>query len=167
MDTVRINIKGERQTGLRFEEFPDALREDLREEIDSLTADLFAKIRAVAPKETGDLQSKINAKIHDHEKRIVGSIYIAGKKGSQDFAKAGALEYGAHRTTKVKEYARRPHGKVQAKFDAPAEVIVRAHTRKNKQSEHAFLRGPMASARQEVENRLNAVVEKNVAKANQ
>ena len=35
MDTIKIGLIGDRQAGLRFEEFPDVLYEDLRKAIDS------------------------------------------------------------------------------------------------------------------------------------
>lgn len=166
MDTVRIDVKGDRQAGLRFEEFPDALREELREEIDSLTSELYTRIGTVIPNKTGDMRSKLRAKLHEHDNRIVGSVYIAGKKGSQDLAKAGALEFSARRTKPVKEHKMRLDHAWNTKFDSPRTVIVEAFDRRNRQTEHAFMRGPLAAMQPEVKQRLNAVVEKAVKEAN-
>jgi hypothetical protein len=43
MDSIKIGLTGDRQAGLRFEEFPDHLYEGLRQEIDALTNELFAR----------------------------------------------------------------------------------------------------------------------------
>lgn len=167
MDAIRIGVKGDRQAGLRFDEFPDALREGLREEIDSLTNELYGRIRAATPSKTGDLRDKERVRLFNDKDRITGYVDIAGKKGSQDFAKAGALEYGARRTKKVNEHKMRLDHYWHDKLDAPRMVIVKAFDRRNNQAEHSFLRGPLGAMQPEILRRLNSVVENAVQEANQ
>lgn len=167
MDSIRIGIKGDRQAGLRFDEFPDDLRDGLRAEIDSLSRELYARVQGAIPDRTGDLRSKARVRLFDDKDRVTGYVDIAGQKGSQDFAKAGALEYGAHRTKQVKQHQMRLDHYWHEKLTAPRTVIVKAFDRRNNQTEHRFLRGPLAAMQPEVGSRLNAVVEKAVQKANQ
>ena len=96
MDLVRIDVTGDRQVGLRFDAFPDALYEDLKTEIDALATELYARIEAATPSRTGLLRSEERVRLFADPNRISGYVDIAGAKGSQDFAKAAALEYGAH-----------------------------------------------------------------------
>lgn len=166
MDTVRINISGDRQVGVRFDEFPDTLYEDLRAEIEELSTELFARVEAATPSRTGRLRSQERLRIFTDKTRITGYVDIAGEKGSQDFAKASALEYGAHRVTKVSEHAMQLDHYWSHKLSEPESVIVAAYTRTPNIAEHAFERVPLASMQPEILQRLNNVVEKAVAEAN-
>lgn len=166
MDNIRINITGDRQAGLKFEEFPDDLYEDLRREIDSLTHELFGLVQAATPSRTGELRSQERVRIFTDKNRITGYIDVAGKSGSQDFAKAGALEYGAHRKTKVSAHSMKLDHVWGEMLNAPINVMVAAYERTPNIAEHAFERGPLAIMQPEILGRLNAAVEQAVAKAN-
>jgi hypothetical protein len=166
MDSIRIDVKGDRQVGLRFEEFPDALYDQLRAEIDSLSAELYARVVAAAPRATGQLESQIRLRLFADKTRITGYVDIAGAKGSQDFAKAAALEYGAHRPTKVSAHSMKLDHFWANKLAAPIEVLVAAFTRTPDIADHAFERGPLAEMQPEVQARLNAAVERAVVVAN-
>lgn len=169
MDAVHIDITGVRHVALRFEEFPDTLRDDLRKEIDALMLELYARIEAATPTLTGRLHSQERPKLFDDENSIKGSVFIAGKgSGSKsDFAKAGALEYGSTgRKFKVAAHPMQLDHFMNEKFDAPITVMVKAHERAGTIAEHAFMRGPLNAMAAESLARLNAVVEKAVEKAN-
>jgi hypothetical protein len=152
MDSVKINLTGDREAGLRFEEFPDALYEGLRKEIDALTNELFARVVARTPELTGALRAEERVRIFADENRIRGYIDVHGSVA--DIKKAAALEYGAHKTVNVSAYER-PNG-----------AVVKAYSRPNDVVEKAFERGPLEEMRGEINARLNAVVEKAVAGAN-
>ena len=153
MDSIRIGLTGDRQVGLRFEEFPDALYDALRQEIDSLTTELFARVVAATPSKTGGLRSKERVWIFTDKTRITGYVDVHGTVA--DIKKAAALEYGAHKPVHVSAYSR------------PDGAIVDAYTRPNNVMERAFERGPLGAMAGQVNARLNAVVEQAVAKANQ
>ena len=55
MDQIHIDVTGARQAGIRFDEFPDVLKEDLGAEVDSLSKELFARVQAATPDLTGRL----------------------------------------------------------------------------------------------------------------
>lgn len=166
MDTVRIDVKGDRQAGIRFDEFPDALYADLRKEVDALSNELFALIRATTPVKTGTLISQERLRLFADKNRITGYVDIAGRKGTGDFAKAAALEYGARRQAKVRAHPMKLDHFWANKLDAPVTVLVKAFRRPTNIAEHAFERGSLRVMMPNVIARLNAVVEQAVAKAN-
>ena len=153
MDAIRINLTGDRQSGLRFEEFPDELYAALKQEISALTYELFARVQAATPELTGDLRSHERVRVFDDENRITGYVDIDNTTVAE-IKKAAALEYGAHKDVHVRAYER-PNG-----------AIVEAYTRPNNLMERRFERGPLDDMRPEINARLNAVVEKAVAEAN-
>ena len=166
MDDIHIAVTGDRQVGLRFEEFPDALYVALRQEVDALSIELLARIEAATPSRTGKLRSQERLRLFTDENRITGYIDIAGAKGSQDFAKASALEYGAHKATQVAAHAMKLDHHWSLKLAAPETVLVAAYSRTPDITETAFERGPLDAMAPEIVARLNAVVEKAVVAAN-
>lgn len=165
-DLIHIDVKGDRQAGIRFDAFPDDLYQDLQREITSLSGELFTRIQALTPKRTGLLLSEERLRVFADANRITGYVDIAGVKGSQDFAKASAEEYGAHRLHKVRTHPMRLDHYWAHKLAAPETVMVEAFSRTANITEVAFERGPLAQMQPEVIARLNAVVEKRVAEAN-
>lgn len=166
MDAIRFDVTGVRQVGLRFDEFPDGLYEDLRQEIDALSIELFARVEASTPERTGLLRSEERVRLFTDPNRITGYVDVEGAKGSQDFAKAGALEYGAHSPTKVSGHSMSLDHYWAHKLAAPETVLVGAYTRTPDIAEVAFERAPLAQMQPEIVARLNAAVEKAVAEAN-
>ncbi len=166
-DEVRIDIAGDRQAGLRFEDFPDHLHDNLRGEIDALTKELFGRIQSATPVGTGKLRSQQRMRLFDQEDRIRGYINIAGEKGSTDHAKAGALEYGSRgKPSKVGAHQMKLDHFWRNRLNAPITVLVNSYFRTPNISEHAFMRGPLDAMRPEILQRLNAAIERAVADAN-
>ena len=163
---IHIDIKGERQVGIRFETFPDALYEDLKTEVDALSNELYALVEAATPSATGELRSEERLRLFTDPNRITGYVDIAAAKGAQDFAKASALEYGAHASTKVSAHPMRLDHHWSLLLSRPETVLVQAYSRTPDIAEVAFERGPLAAMQPQVVARLNAVVEKAVAVAN-
>jgi hypothetical protein len=166
MDTIRANVTGTNEVGLRFDEFPDVLYEGLRAEIDSLSMELFGRIEAATPSRTGRLRSQERLRIFTEKDRITGRVDIAGESGSQDFGKAGALEYGAHRKTSVSSHSMKLDHAWANLLSSPEDVMVAAYDRTPNIAEHAYERGPLAAMRPEIVARLNAVVEQAVDRTN-
>jgi hypothetical protein len=166
MDAIHIDVQGERQAGIRFDEFPDALYEDLKTEIDALGIELFAGVEAATPMRSGELRAQERLRVFADPTRITAYVDVAGRKGSQDFAKAAALEYGAHRPSKVAAHTMALDHYWALKLTAPERVVVDAYTRTPNIAEHAFERGPLNAMAPEVIARLNAVVDKATAEAN-
>lgn len=166
-DEVRIDIAGDRQAGLRFEDFPDHLHDDLRSEINSLSNELLGRIEAAIPSRTGTLRSQVRLRMYDQDDRIRGYIDIDARKGSTDHAKAGALEYGSRgKPTKVGAHQMRLDHFWDHQLAAPTTVLVEAYERTPNITEHSFMRGPLGAMRPEIVQRLTGVVERAAADAN-
>ncbi len=163
---IHIDVRGARQAGIRFDTFPDALYADLKSEVDALSVELYTRVEAATPFATGLLRSQERLRLFTDPTRITGYVDIQGSKGSQDFAKAAAVEYGAHRPTKVGAHQMRLDHYWADKLARPEMVMVDAYTRTPDIQEYAFERGPLAAMQPEIVARLNAVVEKSTAAAN-
>lgn len=167
---LRIDLDNDRWVSLRFEKFPEELRDDLLDEIEDLTAELYLRERAAIPVRTGKMQGQLKKKVWNDPKRIKGVVDFDGKgSGSgSDFAKYGALEYGSTgRPFKVRAHPMQLTHFLQHQFDAPMRVLVKAHERIGKIREHRFARGTLEAMTPEILERLNAVVERATAAANE
>lgn len=166
MDPIHIEVTGDRQVGLRFEEFPDDLYEGLRRKVEAFSNELFARVVASTPELTGLLRSEERVRLFTDPNRITGYVDIAAVKGSQDFAKAAALEWGAHASTAVKAHPMRLDHHWDQLLAEPETVLVADYNRTPDIAEHAFERGPLAEMQPEIIAGLNEVVEKSVAEVN-
>lgn len=149
---IAVTISGDREVALKFEQFPQRAHASLLSRITNLTTQLEARVRAAEPSLTGKLRGETVSHVYDDPERIRGVVTV-----SADFAKAGALEYGAHRATRVKEHYERL-GHVFARLISPLAVVVSEHTRIPNIQEHAFLRGPLAEMEPEVVEQLKAAL---------
>jgi hypothetical protein len=165
-DSIRIDVTGDRQVGLRFEEFPDELYDDLRREIDGLTNELLSLVRGATPDLTGKLRGEERARVFADEKKIKGLVDVAAPDQSEA-RKAGALEYGSTgKAVKMPIHTAQLDHIWDRKLAEPMTVIVKAFDRTPNIMEHAFERGPLEAMQPEILARLNAAVSKAVAKAN-
>ena len=167
-DMIHFDVKGIREVGLRFEQFPAELHDQIKAEIDALSKQLFAMVNAATPSKTGRLRSQEWLKLFDDGDSIKGAVYIAGQGSGKnsDFAKAGALEYGAHMPFEVAAHAMKLDHAWANQLANPLTVQVKSHPRKPNVPEFAFERGPLAAMQPEIIERLNAVVAKAAAQAN-
>lgn len=163
-DQINVHIANESalQAGLRFEEFPDELRDALRNEISALTRELLNRERPAVPVQTGKLVSQIRDAVHNDPERIRGVVYLAGKgSGSgSDFAKAGALEYGSKTGKRFKVVAHEMSldHVFEEHLAAPITVLTKAYERSGGLKPHRFARGALESKSSEIVQRLEAVV---------
>ena len=167
---LHIEVDNDLRAGLKFEEFPDALREELVAEIDALAHEAFTRERAAIPVRTGKLQGQLRQVTHNDPKRIKGAIYIDGQgSGSgSDFAKAGALEYGSTgRKFDVGARRMKLDHFWEHRLRAPMEVLVKAYSRHSTIMEHRFARGTLEAMAPEILQRLEAVVAKTTKQASE
>jgi hypothetical protein len=140
---IGITVKGERETALKFEQFPKQAHDRLLATITELTGTLRGLVESAEPERTGRLRGTTGSQVSQTADRIRGRVMITA-----DFGKAGALEYGAHRAGPVKAHAARL-GHVFGRLIAPMTVMVAAHTRRPNIAEHRFLRGAEAAIAEE------------------
>jgi hypothetical protein len=167
MDAIKFNVTGPREVGLRLDEFPNGLYDDLLHEIESLTNEAFARVVAKTPSRTGKLRSEERVRIFADKQRISGRIDVDAPKGSEEFAKAGALEYGAHHARgEISAHAMKLDHAWSQRLGSPIHVMVAAHARPPNIAEVAFERGTLAEMQPEILAGLNEVIAKRVAEAN-
>lgn len=138
---IGLQITTDRRVGLKFDEFPTQAHDELLGAITSATNKLRDMVVGATPKRSGKLASEITSSVVDGARSITGYVGVKGAV-SNDYAKAAALEYGAHGTAHLREHgAKLSH--LWSKMIEPMMVIVKAHNRKLNIAEHDFLRGPL------------------------
>jgi len=163
-DLLKIDITGARQAGLRFDEFPQQLYDDLSAEIDALGHELYKRIVAALPDKhaTGRLASQIKFVLYTDPNSIKGRISL-GSSDANDFKKTATLEYGSQgkvitlhrRFSLIDKFARM--------FSRSDKRLKENWTRPTNVPAFRFERDPTAELQPEILARLNAVVE-NLAK---
>lgn len=136
--TFAIHVAGEREAELVLEDLPEKAREVLKPVINELIEELYGQVVGREPVRTGRLRSTTaKAEAQDRGDRVSGRVFI-----DADFAKAAALEYGAHGTATVRAHME-TLGHVFGHLVAPFAVLVAEHSRHVDIAEHEFLRGPL------------------------
>lgn len=164
MDSFKVEITGDRDVGVRLDAFPGGLYDELVAAIHQLGTELYPRIVAATPDRTGKLRSEERLRFFADKNRISARVDIAA--GGTEAAKAGALEYGAHRATHVRAHRMRLDHAWAEKLAETINVLVSAYTRTPDIAERRFERGPLAEMQPEILARLNQVVEQGAAKAN-
>ena len=152
MPQISYTVTGDRRVELKLEEFPKSVHDRLLDRITGLTRELEARVQAAEPDKTGKLRRDTASRIFDDQDKITGRVTIEA-----DFAKAAALEYGAHRAAKVSAHLMRLDH-VFARLIAPMTVLVQMHRRTPNITEHRFLRGTLAQMAPEIQAQLEAAV---------
>lgn len=156
-DDISVIITGDRDVELRFDEFPDRLRDTLRERISGLTDELAARVRGAVPKRTGKLAGEIVDELRETPDEITGIVTLSG-----EFAKAAALEYGGTGET----FSVRAHDmRLDHLWGRAASLVVSVpeHGRSRHDAARRFLRGPLEAMRGEVVASLNEAVQTTAA----
>jgi hypothetical protein len=137
-----IAVKNERALLERFDTFPVAALDMLRAKVTETTDVLLGLVRAATPDRTGLLRSQIKSRIIENPNRVVGVVGLIGGAPRKAFGKAGALEYGAHKSISVRAHTQNLDH-FFGKAIAPREVTVSAYTRQTNIEAHNYLRGPL------------------------
>lgn len=90
----------ERAVIAHFEALPDALLAELRPAVERLAQEMLRRARAGEHERTGALRAATVERVEESRDFIRGLVAVEG-----DRAKAGALEYGAHRAFPVAAHA--------------------------------------------------------------
>lgn len=141
-----IEVNDQRLT-LHLAALPTALKTALRGRIAALSQTLLAQVRAAEPHRTGRLRSQTHAFIRERANSIRGGVTIDGTNAAPHNVAAAALEYGVHRTVRVRTHRARLT-QVFGHAVAPQVVSITAHPRRVNLAERRFLRGPAGAIRQ-------------------
>lgn len=131
---------------MKFDELPKQLHARLLERITSLTDKLRSRVVAEIPRRTGKLAGEVKSSVRDRPDRIVGEVEM-----TDEFAKAGALEYGGSgRQFKVKGYEADRSAAFGKRLNAPTAKLISAYNRSINFPGRRFLRGPLAAMNEEI-----------------
>lgn len=136
-----ISISTDRRVAVKFDEFPHQAHDNLLEAITGMTDRLRGMVEGYVPKRTGRLASEITSRVVDAPNHITGYVGVSNGNAN-DFAKAAALEYGAHGTAHLREHAAKL-GHLWGALIEPMQVIVAAHDRRLNIAEQDYLQGPL------------------------
>lgn len=157
-DHIGVDIEGVRGAVLRFERFPELARSNLLDRITTLTGRLADLIEANAPKKSGSLAQDIGSGVRQGDWGITGNVFM-----KRDYAKAGALNYGAHRATKVRLHMMGLDHFWARKLADPIRVAVKLHRRTPNIAATGFITGPAAAIHDEAIAEMTAAVEEAAA----
>jgi hypothetical protein len=160
-DTIAFTFENARKFILKLEEFPPELHDALVVQIKQLTEQLEARVKAAAPVKTGTLLSVIDEGFRDRPEKVSGTIFL-----DDGWAKAGALEYGAHKRFQVDAHKMRLNH-LWSRAMQPITVQVPDYMRTPNIAERDFMRGPMASMQTQIEITLGRVLEEVTVRANE
>lgn len=134
---MTIASRGEREVIQRFEEFPTRARAKLAAKISSLIQILQARIQAATPYKSGRLRSEIDSRVYaDQPTRVAGYVGVRAQVASE-YPKAATLEYGSDA---VRKRVSETRNRLTERVSRPVHI-----------KEYAYLRGPFAAMRDEIE----------------
>lgn len=159
--TFNVVITGDRKVAAQFDAWPAELHDTLLDRIKIMTAQLEARVRALAPARSGKLRNEIVSRIFDDPQRIKGVVTLAGDLPRSEYIRAAALEYGApgrrgrfkvkaHRRTITEAFGRTIH---------PTRITVAPYTRIADLTARLFLRGGLAGMEAEARAELQAAID--------
>lgn len=160
-DNIAAVITGDRQLAVKLDEFPKSLHDPLRQMIARAIASLAGRVRATMPVKTGRALGEVESSVADKGQKIVGYVGVSG-----DFAKIGALEYGAHRATKVAAHSALLGHVWRNRLEAPLKVMVAAYTRRPNIEAYKMFRGASEGLREQITAEIEHVVNNAAAGAN-
>ena len=146
---IDARVEGEREILLQLGRMPDRVQQRLARKITELTHRLLQRVQAKEPVRTGKLRGETIDRVTATQDLVRGVVTVAADT-SNEHAKAGALEYGAHGEVTVHEFARHGHNPQ----GAPADQIVEAYTRKADLIARRFERNSLDDMSEEIRSEL-------------
>lgn len=154
MADIGVEIEGIRGLQLKFDQFPERAREHLYENIAQIIHRLYGAIRSEAPSRSGALRSHIAESMSQGTNYVRGNVRFTG-----EYAKAGALNYGAHRKAAVRAHEMRLDHVFGSRLSAPMTVIVDRFDRKPNLASRNFITGPARSMHDEAMMAIQEAIE--------
>jgi hypothetical protein len=138
--TVTVKPEDERKLFVHLDEIPTKLMTKLRPVLVQLTNELLRRIRAREPVHTGRLRLETQAFVDEKPGSIIGKVRVVAPRGttSGSHEAAAALEYGAHRSFRVRAHTMRRDGSL---------VMIREFQRRADITAKRFMRDPAAEMR--------------------
>jgi hypothetical protein len=141
-------VSGDRAIQARFAEWPKDIHDSLLQRIQKLTAELYGRVRSLAPERTGKLRNEIISRVFDDPENIKGMVTLAGGLSRAEYIKAGAQEYGVHRPVPMRAH-RRTITEAFGRDISPTRILVSQHPRDVDLEQRMYLRGGLAGMEDE------------------
>lgn len=151
-------ITGDRRVVARFDEWPKDFHDALLARIRDLTSELQSRVRALAPSRTDKLKDEIISRVFDDPQKIKGLVTLEDGLSGSEYAKAGALEYGAHRATRVRKH-RRTITEAFGRTISPTSADIQAYSRIANIDAQIFLRGGLGDVEGDAVTQLQEVID--------
>jgi hypothetical protein len=148
---------------VRFENFSEELKQKLVVAVTEAGQRLFENVRAAAPEETGSLKSAVDSSLAQGDGWMRFYVEVDPEHDEPFNVKAAALEYGAHRLSKVSGYTRTVD-QIFGQASAPVEQVISPYSRTPNIDEFRYLRGGLSSG---IEASFAAAVEDAIGGASQ
>ncbi len=152
-----VEIQGDLQIALRFEEFPHRFAVAWERRITALTAQMLARVLGAEPSRTGKLRAETRSFVDVKDDRIRGAVAVVTGGDQSEHGKAGALEYGAHGSVGVAAHSQNL-SHIYDRMIQPMQVFVDAYSRHVNITERRFERGTLDSMRSQVIEELRAAL---------
>jgi len=150
---MALITRGGLELGLRFEQFPEALRARLEQRIGDLTEELESRVQSATPYLTGRLRSEIAERVYaDVADRIAGYVSVVADEHSE-YPKAATREYGTNLPRRIKDHGgvfrrlNRGQKYVESHLTKPVHILARR-----------YLRDPFEAMRPEIESALDETI---------
>lgn len=165
---MTLTTSGDREIALRFETFPDRVRQRITQRVSSLIDSLKARIKAATPYDAANhsaihLRDEIESRMYtDQPDRVAGYVSVYSPGDPKQYPKAATLEYGS-------DAIRRKLEKSASLFDRfgrpKRRVIGRANAAAHIRA-FAYLRGPFEGIKSEAETSLGEALSEATEEAN-
>ncbi len=166
MTSFSIEISGDREATLRFEQFPDRAYDRLVQAMQGIEQRLETAVLAAVPNRTGALRSIVAGRVfHDNPNRIAAVVGVRADTGDAA-KKAAALEYGSRGTPIAVAAHEASLSHFWSRAVAARMVEVGPHSRTPHITAQRFLRGPMDAIRAEAFAELQAALDSAVEESN-
>ena len=163
MIKLGVTVTGAQETSIKFDRFPDEMREALYIKIEGQTAVLEDRILFRVPRgKTGALARSIKRDMFDDKNKVVGRVTV-----DADFVKAAAIEWGVHSAFEQGSYDVLRQTVFSRRLLEPVLVTIERHTRNVNIVAARFERGALEEAAPGIETELRATVDAEVGKMNQ
>lgn len=162
-DDFGIEMVGDRKVALRFDKFPEELRQAFIAPTKAATKRIAGHVRTEVPTgEKADLPGLVIEQFFNDPDQVSGRVTFSDR-----FAKVGALEWGApgkRNRNLVREHKAQLGHYWAHRLQRPITVMIAAHRRQLNVKQHRFLRNALADEGEDYVEALRAVVD---AKADQ
>jgi hypothetical protein len=164
MIELTVNVD-DRALLARLDQLPKTLQVRLRAVIEAQTSRLLAAVLNLEPVRTGALREHTVQAISEGEDYVRGRVHVlAGGGDAFTYARAGALEYGAHREAKVSAHSALLSQVYGQLIDARV-VMVEAYTRQANIQALRFLRGPFEAIRTAALAEMQRAIDEEISRA--